>query len=91
MWDLQAVMNEAERTVLPRPFLLYGAFLGAIILGDHYGVDKTRQIYNHWYRDQINLDGGCDIHNDHARKWFFKVDGAVYPSEPNMKTIRDWF
>lgn len=57
-----------------KPYILY-------IMGDrdHYGWQKTRQVYDHWYSDHPERHGTAPCQEPDARKWFVMIPGATHP------------
>ena len=58
---------------------------------DHYDINQTRKIFDHWYKDESAeaevLPGDAPA----QKKWFLTMEGATHPDESsNGRHVADW-
>ena len=86
-WD---ILNDGDIRRYPthpahEPFVLY-------MMGDkdHYGWQKARQIYEHWYHGEPDLEGLAPCQEPRARKWFVLIPDATHPGSEDSYHVWHW-
>jgi hypothetical protein len=54
---------------------------------DHYGWEKTKIAFDHWYHDQPQRLGNIPCEEADARKWFVLIEGAVHPGKDESHQV----
>lgn len=58
---------------------------------DHYDINQTRKIFDHWYEDESAKAEVLPGYAPEQKKWFLTVEGATHPDESsNGRHVADW-